>query len=78
MKTAFSLPDELFESAETAAAEMGVTRSKLYALALADYLLRRRDAEIKASLQEAYGDEESSLPAELRASTSRQLSRLEW
>lgn len=38
MKTAVSLPDEIFESAERLATQRGVTRSALYAQALEAFL----------------------------------------
>lgn len=38
MKTAISLPDELFTRAERAAASRGISRSQLYASAVARYL----------------------------------------
>lgn len=40
MKTAVSLPDPVFERAERLADRLGVTRSRLYALALEHYLDR--------------------------------------
>jgi predicted DNA-binding protein len=36
MKTAISLPDEVFESAEQLAKRLGKSRSELYALAIND------------------------------------------
>lgn len=44
MKTAISLPDPLFEKAERAAARLKVSRSELYARALAAYL-REHDGD---------------------------------
>jgi predicted transcriptional regulator len=38
VKTAVSLPDDLFERAEHAARQLGVNRSQLYARALTRYL----------------------------------------
>lgn len=38
VKTAVSLPDELYERAERAAQQLGVNRSQLYARALTQYL----------------------------------------
>ncbi|MCB1173664.1 MAG: ChpI protein [Leptospiraceae bacterium] len=38
MKTAVSIPDELFEQAEKTAQKMGIPRSQLYARALDAYL----------------------------------------
>lgn len=40
MKTAVSIPDDLFEAAEKAAERRGSTRSGLYAEALASFLAR--------------------------------------
>ncbi len=40
VKTAISLPDSVFERAERLAAKRGLTRSRLYALALEQYLDR--------------------------------------
>ena len=39
MKTAISLPDELFEEAESLASRLGMSRSGLYAAALEDFML---------------------------------------
>ena len=59
MKTAFSLPDPLFQEAEAAAKELGVSRSKLYRQALEEFLRRRRDAAVTEGINQAiekYGD----------------------
>jgi len=59
VKTAISLPDPLFEEAEAAAKDLGLSRSKLIQTALEEFLQRRRDAQITASINEAiakYGD----------------------
>ena len=40
MKTAISVPDEIFEDAEALAARLGKSRSQLYAEAMAEYLAR--------------------------------------
>ena len=43
MKVALSIPDELFATAETVAKRLGVSRSRLYATALAEFLSKHRD-----------------------------------
>jgi len=43
VKTAISLPDAVFERAERLAGKLGLTRSRLYALALEQYLDRGDD-----------------------------------
>ena len=56
VKTALSVPAELFDQGEAAAAELGLSRSGLYALALKDYLKRLEQEKIRASLEEAYAE----------------------
>jgi len=54
MKTAISIPDPLFEEAEAAARDLGLTRSKLIQTALEEFLKRRRDAEVTRRLNKSY------------------------
>jgi len=59
MKTAISLPSHLFEEAEAAAKDLGMSRSKLIQTALEEFLKKRREAQITAGFNEAiakYGD----------------------
>ena len=57
MKTAVSLPDDLFRLAEAAARRLGVSRSELYANAIAEYLDRetakidRLVAKVEAAIE---------------------------
>lgn len=78
MKVALSIPDELFESAETLAKRLGLSRSRLYATALADFLAKHRGRKITARLDEVYRSEESRLPKDLRRLQTRALSRESW
>lgn len=56
MKTAISIPDQVFESAEKLARRRGTSRSELYAQALSDYLDRNSDGLVKESLDRVYDD----------------------
>lgn len=56
MKTAVSLPDPVFKSAERLAARMGVSRSELYRRALEDMLARFDEDQTTARLNEVYED----------------------
>lgn len=58
MKTAVSIPNELFESADGFAQRLGMTRSELYARALREYLSEHRGEGITDRLDEVYGAEE--------------------
>jgi len=80
MKTAVSIPDQVFESAEKLAARMGVSRSQLYARALAALVEKHREDLITSRLNETYGSggEESSLNRETTLLQSRSLPREKW
>lgn len=52
MKTAVSIPDELFQRADELAQRLGKSRSQVYREALAEYLLRREPRSITAALNE--------------------------
>ena len=68
MKTAVSIPDPLFASADELADTLGVSRSELYARALADYVARHRTADLTARLDAVYANEPARIhPAERRA-----------
>jgi len=54
MKTAISLSDSLFEVAEQTAQYMGINRSKLFTLALEDYIAAHNGNMITQKLNEVY------------------------
>jgi len=55
MKTAISLSDALFEKAEQTAHYMGIPRSRLYVIALEDYIARHDGEMVTKKLNEVYG-----------------------
>lgn len=61
MKTAISLPDQLFQRAESFASTQALSRSELYATALSEYLERHEAATITAQLDALYAEEDSQL-----------------
>jgi len=54
MKTAISLSDELFEKAEKTARYMGMPRSRLFVVALEDYISKHNGEMITKKLNEVY------------------------
>jgi metal-responsive CopG/Arc/MetJ family transcriptional regulator len=64
MKTAISMEDELLQQADETARRMGVSRSRLFALAVADFLERRRQEQMLHRLNEVYAS--GMEPAEKR------------
>lgn len=52
VKTAVSIPDQLFADAEAVARRLGVSRSKLYAWALEQFLAQQETDPVTAKLDE--------------------------
>jgi metal-responsive CopG/Arc/MetJ family transcriptional regulator len=78
MKTAISLPDELFSAADSLADRLGVSRSELYATALAEFLAKHDESEITARLDRLYATEPSSLDVAFHRAQRQSLGRDEW
>jgi len=75
MKVALSIPDDLFETAETLTKRLGVSRSRLYATALAEFVAKNRGRKITERLNTLYRSEDSRLPPGVRRLQSRSLTR---
>ena len=78
MKTAVSLPDELFLSANDLAQRQGVSRSELFAVALAEYLAKHRDENVTAKLNEVLADQPSGLDPAWRKAQARSVGSAKW
>ena len=79
MKTAISLPDDLFRAAERHAKRLRKSRSQLYAEALAEYLARHAPDEVTEAMNMVV-ERLGGLEPEpfLRAATRRVFERTEW
>jgi hypothetical protein len=78
MKTAISLPDEIFESADALAKRLGLSRSELYATAVAEYLAKHRDEDITSRLNDVFADHPGGVDPALRSAQARSLGSGEW
>lgn len=81
IKTAISIQKALFEQAEDLARKLKVSRSRLFALALEDYLRRQENQELLTQINAAYTDELDSAEETLRRKarrTHRQIVGGEW
>jgi predicted transcriptional regulator len=54
MKTAISIDDGLLQEADETARVMGLSRSRLFALAVGDFLQRQRQEHMLARLNDVY------------------------
>jgi metal-responsive CopG/Arc/MetJ family transcriptional regulator len=55
MKTAISLPDNLFKMAEKTAKKMGIPRSQLFARAIEEFINKQSKNSITEKLNRVYG-----------------------
>ncbi len=78
MKTAISLPDALFKSGDTLAKRLGVSRSELYARALADFVAKHRANQVTQRLNAVYAEEDSRLDPALLNGQLMGLTRESW
>jgi metal-responsive CopG/Arc/MetJ family transcriptional regulator len=78
MKVAISLPDPVFDAAELLAQELSMSRSQLYAQALAEFLQARSATAVTAKLNEVYGREASVVDPGLMTAQLKVLSHEAW
>jgi metal-responsive CopG/Arc/MetJ family transcriptional regulator len=78
MKTAISIPDDIFASADSLAARLGISRSQLYASAVAEYVAKHRGAKVTERLNTVYATESSQLDPALRRAQRRAAKRATW
>ena len=78
MKTAISLPDEIFEEAEQLARRLKVSRSALFAEAVAEYVARHEPEGITESLNRVADELDTHVDAPTESATQRLLRRSEW
>jgi antitoxin MazE6 len=78
MKTAVSIPDELFERADELAHRLGKSRSEVYREALADYVARRDPASVTRALDELADELAAESIAFTTRAAHRTLQRSEW
>ena len=78
MKIALSIPDELFASAEILIKRSGVSRSRLYATALTEYVAKHQGRKVTERLDAVYTAEDSRLDAGTRRLQKRSLPADSW
>lgn len=78
MKTVISIPDSLYQAAESEAARRKVSRSRLYSMAVAFYLKSLRARNVKKALDAVYATEDSTLDPALVRSQNEALDTEGW
>ncbi|MEZ5286082.1 MAG: hypothetical protein R2712_14980 [Vicinamibacterales bacterium] len=75
---AISIPDELFQSAESLGKRLRVSRSRLYATALAEFLAKHQGRKITDRLNQVYGTDDGGLDDRLGRMQRGSLYREQW
>jgi antitoxin MazE6 len=78
MKTAVSIPDDVFQQAEKLARRTATSRSALYARALAEYLARHTPDRITEAMNRACDELGVGVDEFTAAASRRILERSEW
>jgi predicted transcriptional regulator len=78
VKTAVSVPDELFRQAEAAARRLRVSRSELYAKAIAEFLKRQDARAITERLNDVYSGQPAKVDPGLHRAQLKSLAKDAW
>ena len=78
MKTAISIPDKLFQSADQYARSHGVSRSNLYAQAVAQFLETHSTEHITKQLNMVYSSQSAEINSTISALQFGSLEKEEW
>ena len=78
MKTAISIPDTVFQGAETLARQLSISRSQLYSRALTEYLSRHAPDSVTEALDRLWGELEEGADPFVAAASRQILERTEW
>ena len=78
MKTAISIPDEVFEEGEILAKKLGISRSELYVQALKKLVAQMGHVHITETLNRVYAKIDSRMDEGLARAQSRALGRDKW
>ena len=78
MKTAISINDDVYKEAELTAQVLGLSRSKLYSLAILEFIQTHKPEAITAQLNEVYEKNDSRLDEDIIQANYDLLSKEEW
>ncbi len=78
MKTAISIPDPIFHSAEIMAHKLHISRSELFTKAISEYLKTHKYQDITESLNQVYSSSSSKLDGKLTLMQASSIEPEEW
>lgn len=82
VKTAISLDEKLFDKVNKLANELHVSRSRLFTLAVKDYLQKQENQTLLAQLNDAYADhpdeEERKISSSMKSKHGKSMEQEPW
>lgn len=78
MKTAISLPDDLFVLADEFAKQAGLSRSELYVMALREFITSRQQDDLTDRINAVCANLDTALPEDIARLTRQKLLETEW
>ena len=78
MKTAVSIPDDVFEDAERLAVRLQTSRSQLYARALSEFVARHDDDHVTAAINRVVDEVGTEIDGFTHEAARQALHRVEW
>jgi metal-responsive CopG/Arc/MetJ family transcriptional regulator len=78
MKTAISIPDDLFEDAERLAAELRTSRSQLYSRALQEFVTRHAPDRLTEAMNRVIDEVGTGVDEFSQRAARRVLEKVEW
>jgi metal-responsive CopG/Arc/MetJ family transcriptional regulator len=78
MKTAISLPDEIYHSADQLAKRLGMSRSELYSKAVSIYISTHKNEAVTEALDKIYATEKSEIDPAINMMQLKSLPKEEW
>jgi predicted transcriptional regulator len=78
MKTAISIPDDVFAEADRLARKLNQSRSQLYSRAVREYVARHSADDVTQALDELYAAQDATDARFATAAGKRTLEHVEW
>ena len=78
LKTAISIPENIFIKAEETARNLGMNRSRLFTAAISEFIEKHREGEVTTKLNELYAEESSRIDPTLTGMQVTSLAQEIW
>jgi metal-responsive CopG/Arc/MetJ family transcriptional regulator len=78
MKTAISIPNKTFNSADRLAKKMKMSRSELYARAVEEFVTEHAQLNVREKLDQVYAAEPSTMNPSLARAQATVIAREDW